>query len=108
MLSREQRIRLFFAWNGSCGLKLPRGWFGRPYDNRLSLVCVCVDGDSMVIELDFPIRLLFKGIPTLESMKNKLCLTGFNSLKVEWKEAGNSQLIHRENYISGKVCFIAQ
>lgn len=66
MFSPDRRIKFFFLRHRSCGLKLPNGWFGRPYDNRLSLVEVEIHDDALIIELDHPLHLIFHGIPTLE------------------------------------------
>ena len=51
VFSPDRRIKFFFLRHRSCGLKLPNGWFGRPYDNRLSLVEVEIHDDALVIEL---------------------------------------------------------
>ena len=99
----DWRIRLFFLRHRSCGLKLPDGWFGRPYENRLLLVEVEVHDDTLIIELDHPLHLIFHGIPTLESKTDGLHLTDFNALVFEWKEAGETQHPHRERYTSGEV-----
>ena len=88
VFSLDRRIKFFFLRHRSCGLKLPNGWFGRPYENRLSLVKAEAHDDALIIELNHPLHLIFHGIPTLESKTDGLHLTDFNALVFEWKEAG--------------------
>ena len=96
VFSLDRRIKFFFLRHRSCGLKLPNGWFGRPYENRLSLVKAEAHDDALIIELDHPLHLIFHGIPTLESKTDGLHLTDFNALVFEWKEAGETQHPHRK------------
>ena len=108
VFSLDRRIKFFFLRRRSCGLKLPNGWFGRPYDNGLSLVEAEVRDDALIIEPDHPLRLIFHGIPTLESKANGLHLTNFDALVFEWKEVGGDQRPHREIYTSGEVYLVVQ
>lgn len=106
--SLDRKIKSFFLRHRSCGLKLPDGWFGRPYDNRLSLTKVEVHDDTLVIELSFPLHLLFHGIPTLESKADGLHLTNFDTLVFEWSEVGGSRRQHHKRYTSGEVHLVVQ
>ena len=108
VFSLDRRIKFFFLRRRSCGLKLPNRWFGRPYDNGLSLVEAEVRDDALIIEPDHPLRLIFHGIPTLESKANGLHLTNFDALVFEWKEVGGDQRPHREIYTSGEVHLVVQ
>ena len=108
VFSLDRRIKFFFLRHRSCGLKLPNGRFGRPYENRLSLVKAEAHDDALIIELDHPLHLIFHGIPTLESKTDGLHLTDFNALVFEWKEASGDQRPHRERYISGEVHLVVQ
>lgn len=45
-------IREFFEQREVASLKLPEGWFGRPYDNWHQLSDVEFDGPTLVITLD--------------------------------------------------------
>lgn len=49
VFSLDRRIKFFFLRHRSCGLKLPNGWFGRPYENRLSLVKAEAHDDALII-----------------------------------------------------------
>ncbi len=108
VFSLDRRIKFFFLRHRSCGLKLPNGWFGRPYENRLSLVKAEAHDDALIIELDHPLHFIFHGIPTLESKADGLHLTDFDALVFEWKEAGETQHPHRERYTSGEVHLVVQ
>ena len=108
VFSLDRRIKFFFLRHRSCGLKLPNGWFGRPYENRLSLVKAEAHDDALIIELNHPLHLIFHGIPTLESKTDGLHLTDFNALVFEWKEAKETQRPHRERYTSGEVHLVVQ
>ena len=108
VFSLDRRIKFFFLRHRSSGLKLPNGWFGRPYENRLSLVKAEVHDDALIIDLDHPLRLIFHGIPTLESNADGLHLANFDALVFEWKEVGGDQRPHREIYTSGEVHLVVQ
>ena len=45
-------IRHFFERHGVASLRLPDGWFGRPFDNWHQLSEVDLDGETLVITLD--------------------------------------------------------
>jgi hypothetical protein len=42
----------FFAEHGGASLRLPSGWFGRPYDNQHQLTEARSHGEAVVIRLD--------------------------------------------------------
>jgi hypothetical protein len=45
-------IREFFKQHAVASLRLPDGWFGRPYDNWHQLSDIDLDGATLVITLD--------------------------------------------------------
>lgn len=45
-------VRTFFAEHGFASLRLPSGWFGRPYDNGHELTETGVQGADVLICLD--------------------------------------------------------
>jgi hypothetical protein len=47
-----EAIRAFFAEYGVATLKLPSGWFGRPYDNWHPLTGASVAGEVVQVRLD--------------------------------------------------------
>ena len=95
----DWRIRLYFLRHRRCHVKLPDGWFGRPYDSYYSLVKVEIDDDTLTIELTFSLRLIFRGIPELESKADGLHLTDFDTFIFE----GGKDGVHNDKYTSGEV-----
>lgn len=47
-----EAIAAFFGDHEVASLKLPSGWFGRPYDNWHQLTEVATDGELVLIRLD--------------------------------------------------------
>ncbi|MEQ4210153.1 hypothetical protein [Actinopolymorpha sp. B9G3] len=45
-------VRTFFAEHEVASLRLPSGWFGRPYDNRHQLTETATEGSDMLVRLD--------------------------------------------------------
>lgn len=47
-----EAVQAFFAEHASASLRLPSGWFGRPFDNLHRLTKVATEHDDVVVRLD--------------------------------------------------------
>jgi hypothetical protein len=47
-----EAVAMFFGNHEVASLKLPSGWFGRPYDNWHQLTKVSIERDLVLIRLD--------------------------------------------------------
>ncbi len=101
--SARKMVTQFFNKVEVAGLKLPNGWFGRPYDNWHRLTDVhATEDEGMVIELDGQLQLQFLGQVRVKIDDNILQLSGFTDLNWNWTEYG-SPVHHREHFDSGVV-----
>ena len=92
----------------SVGLILPFGWFGRPYDNFLSVKEIVFHDDHIIIYFDnktIKIDILFA--QDISFSKNKLLIGKFKSLQFEWIEYGaNKQNVN--TFDEGSLAFVAR
>ncbi|UJA21144.1 hypothetical protein HJD18_13590 [Thermoleophilia bacterium SCSIO 60948] len=70
------------------GLKLPTGWFGRPYDNLHELTLVEPRRHRLLIELDHRLLLSFAGRPLVAAEGKEASITAFDQLVFDWSEYG--------------------
>ena len=96
----------WFATAGAAGLKLPGGWFGRPYDNLLSPTSVVVRADDLSVELDGR-HVLTIAMPASIDPGPAACLISAGGKIVwEWREGGTDR-IHQETFDGGDVEFLS-
>lgn len=98
-------VRRFFEEHRP-GLKLPDGWFGRPFDNQHQLSDVTVRDDGLEILLDDRLRLVLHGPVQVQQSGKNLVLAGFDHAEWERQEYGSSGRVHRREYSSGTVEFV--
>jgi hypothetical protein len=97
-------VREFFGGVGYAGLILPTGWFGRPYDNLLTLTRSEAAPKSLLLELDDQLILSFSGDVQVRASEKGIQLRGYTSLVFEWTEFG-SNASHRDEFVSGTIEF---
>lgn len=94
------------AFFGQCrpGLKLPDGWFGRPFDHQHDLTVVEQTDDGLLLELDGRLKLVLRGpVEVAVEAGRRLVLTGSTSLSWESQDYGSSGRVHRKEYGPGTV-----
>lgn len=87
------------------GLVLPDGWFGRPYDNLLSLTSVEGSSNAMRIGLDDDLFLDFHGPVEVASTMIKVVISAFEKLIWTWHES-DTGTAHTEKFTDGDVKFL--
>ncbi len=108
-MSDEQPSSTVLDWFGRTGggsLRLPNGWFGRPYDNLHQLTSAQMVDDRLVIVLDDRMILIVTGPVTAHVEPASLRLVGFNQAVWEWTENG-SATPHTETFDTGEIEFVA-
>ncbi len=82
-------VRAFFA---ACrpSLRLPDGWYGRPYDNQHELTAIEVTDRGMRIELDGLVELDLAGPVTATTEAGMLRLAGFTLLVLRSRGYGSA------------------
>ena len=98
-------VREFFGGVGYAGLVLPSGWFGRPYDNLLSLTRSEATPKSLLLELDDQLILSFSGDVRASASEKGMELRGYTSLVFAWTEFG-SNASDRDEFVSGTIEFV--
>ncbi len=96
----------WFGRTSGGSLRLPSGWFGRPYDNLHRLTSAQMVGDRLVIVLDDRMALIVTGPVTARVEPASLRLVGFSQAVWEWTEYG-SGLPHTETFDAGEIEFVA-
>ena len=86
----------------ACGLILPDGWFGRPYDNLHRLSFIEVRPHKLLLELDNQLLLIFTDVSKVYIENSELILEDFAQCVFDWQEYG-SLSPHVEVYKSGVV-----
>lgn len=103
--SAAEMVTGLFAERGAVGLKLPSGWFGRPYDTLFQLSGITEQGDDLVIELGPQHRLTLTGPVAAENTSAGVRLVGFRMLVWEWEEYG-SEKRHCDKFEDGVLEFV--
>jgi len=98
-------IRSHLEGSAYVGLVLPDGWFGRPYDNMLTLDSVVLDGDELSISLDGDMRILITGDVDTSLDGAALKIFGFSQLLWSWRPEGSSDR-REQTYRSGSLQLI--
>lgn len=102
-----EAVNRFFASVDDAGLKLPTGWFGRPFDDWHHLTSARSNGNALFVELDNQLRLTFFGPVRAEEDGRTLRLTGFTRLEWEWFEF-DAPIGHQQEFGAGIVELIGR
>ena len=99
-----QALLIWFDDVEAAGLKLPTGWFGRPYDNEHRLTSAHVLADRLVMELDGQMILMLAHPTEIEVDGTCLRLSGFSHGALDWDEYGSGRP-HLQTFAGGCVEF---
>ena len=102
--SRDQ-VERFFDTHAAASLRLPDGWFGRPYDNGHTLTSTQVDGDALVVVLD-EVQVLTIVSPTVVASEQRLLGLSCGGGSWEWTGYGTADR-HRRAFGAGMVELVA-
>ena len=95
-------VRAHFANPEYVGLILPDGWFGRPYDNMLTLDGAVTRDDELVISFDRDMRIVMRGEMNARVEDSAVKISGFSELVWSWRPYGSRE--DREQiYTSGTL-----
>lgn len=97
-------IHAFFSEHEVASLRLPSGWFGRPYDNQHQLTEATTAGDSVVVRLDQ--RQVLTLVAEGASEEAGVLRVAVRGGRWDWTEYGG-EAEHREVLESGLVEFHA-
>lgn len=106
-MTLEQMVSALVSWFGGVGgasLKLPNGWFGRPFDNLHRLTAAQVDGNEMVLVLDDMQRMSISTPASIRVEPKSASLIGASRVEWRWVEYGTSAA-HVEVFEGGDVEF---
>lgn len=101
-----ETIRGFYERHTVVGLRLPDGWFGRAYDNLLTITSIDNVAEEICIEFSGGEKLRVCGTSNVERFENALVITGFTLLEWTWQLYGSTEQ-KRKVYSAGKVEFLA-
>ena len=83
-------------------LKLPDGWFGRPYDNWHKITYYIKRPNKTILEIDEQLYLIFTG-PIVEiDQEDKLVISEFVQLVFDWQGYGD-MIPNCKVYLNGSV-----
>jgi hypothetical protein len=99
-------VRDWFAEVGGASMRLPTGWFGRPYDNLHRLTGSHVLAQRLILVLDDQLILLLAHPNTASTESKSLRISGFAHGSLDWDEYGNRRA-HVESFEGGEVEFVA-
>jgi hypothetical protein len=103
----EEIVAILSRWfqdSGGAGLKLPSGWFGKPYDNLHQLTAITVLGGRLIIVLDSQMILTLAHPSDVHVENNRIVVSGFTHGTWDWDEHGSAQS-HVELLTGGEVEF---
>ncbi|PNH91802.1 hypothetical protein [Vibrio diazotrophicus] len=73
-------IESWIKSNAVFGLKLPDGWFGRPYDNQHKLTWVADRDNKLILELDNQMYLTFTKPIQLKASDSEFIVDDFQQI----------------------------
>lgn len=106
VLQVRDEIDSFFANWGGASLKLPSGWFGRPYDSFHELTSLSVVDGSLVIVLDERQKLTLHHPREARVAESVLFVNGFDLVEWSWY-AYDTGAEHHERFTDGAIEFVA-
>ena len=86
------------------GLELPRGWFGRPYDNQHEHSWSAVTSSKILLELDQQILVIITEPGEVLITAGQLRIAGCRQVCLDWQEYGNMRA-HVDDHGGGSVTF---
>ncbi len=101
------KVSSFLERSAQVGLILPNGWFGRPYDNFLTVVGVFLEEEHILViefersfrlEVGYPFNAVIEG--------NVLVLSGFASARWEYFPFGETSIV-RQRFTSGTCSLVS-
>lgn len=98
--------RKWFRGIGGSSLKLPSGWFGRPYDNRHNLTASFAVAQRLILVLDNQMVLTLAHPTAASAVEKQLVISGFNHGSLDWDEFGEPRP-HLDGFGGGQVEFIS-
>jgi hypothetical protein len=104
----EQTAGTLVAWFASVGgasLKLPNGWFGRPYDNQHRLTDIESSEDLLILTLDERQELRISAPQDVETSGKRLAIASSVRIDWNWREYGSDDR-HCETFNGGVVEFL--
>ena len=108
-MTLEQMVVVIVKWFSTVGgasLKLPSGWFGRPYDNFHRLTGARVLGNALLLELDDRQELSVSAPQSVHVEPRSLSIVGSEMIEWRWLEYGSNDP-HAEVFDGGDVEFLA-
>jgi hypothetical protein len=96
----------WFARVRTAGLKLPSGWFGRPFDNLHRLTGAHVLADRLVLALDDRLVLVLARPSQVTERDGNLVISGFVHAVFDWDAYGSDEP-HLNTFADGEVEFVA-
>ena len=99
-----EAVQSWFNQDKHIGLKLPSGWFGRPYDNHHQLTFSTSRPHKLILELDQQLYLIFTEPEGAYIEDDELVITGFKQLVFDRQGYGDMQC-HAEVFSAGEVRF---
>jgi hypothetical protein len=99
-------VAAWFAAVDWVGLKLPTGWFGRPYDNQFQLTGAHVLAGRLVLALGDRFLLTFAGAPRVTERGGNLVISGFAHVVWDRTAWGDSAPTRVDVFTEGEVEFV--
>ncbi len=109
-MATEAVLRVIVDWFARIKLasvELPRGWFGRPFDNLHQLTWSAALDHKVLLELDRQLLLIITDPAEAELKDTELLIQGCAQVTLDWQEYGNLRP-HVDDHGSGRVRFVAQ
>jgi len=88
-------------------LELPRGWFGRPYDNLHQLTWSSATQHKVLLELDRQLLLIITDPGSIKECDRELRIEGCAQVTLDWQEFGNLAA-HVDDHGAGSVRLVGQ
>lgn len=98
------RVTSWFDEVGSASLKLPSGWFGRPYDNLYSLKRVTVTGSNIELSFSEGNLLSICGLEFVSAEPKRLSMGGEG--RITWLRPHGEPAPLSEEFENGVVEFL--
>ncbi|HGY9594063.1 hypothetical protein [Vibrio campbellii] len=99
-------IESWIESNAVFGLKLPDGWFGRPYDNQHRLTWIAERDNKLILEFDNQMYLTFTKPIQLKVSDSEFIVDDFQQLTFDWQGYGDVKA-HSKVYKSGSVSLVS-
>jgi hypothetical protein len=97
----------WFARVKLASLEMPKGWFGRPYDNLHQLTWWGATDHKLLLELDRQLLLVITDPSAVEVTDSELRINECAQVVLDWQEYGNLRP-HADNHGPGSVRLVAQ